>query len=603
MTVFFRLLEDGNKEVALANSVESYKKGDKDKSTFKVDYKDFFSVPRSPFAYWVSEDIRKSFTSLELFESGKRTVKQGLATADDFRFIRLWWEINNKGDDKWAPFAKGGDHSRYYADIHLVVKWENSGDEIKNFRNIKTGKLNSRPQNLGYYLKPGFTYTSYTNLGFGPRVLPSGCIFSIAGMGIFGAEDYLLALLNSSTVQGYLNLIADFRKWEAGVIQRIPLPDTPALIKDRLTFLAKRAWYLKRQIDIVDETSHSFILPEILLIKTSGFNRESILKDLNEVEVEIDIIAHDLYNISESDRDSMLSITNSEEDDDNDDIGTTEGVTDKGLLDSLFSWSVGVAFGRYDSRLVGNKIKSDSEPDIYAKLPDLSPGMLSDKGEPFHFNNGILADDPGHPSDVTRLVEEVLDRVEITPSDDLRKWLQKDFFDYHLKQYSKSRRKAPIYWPLSTSAGSYTIWVYYPKLSSQSLYIAINDFLEPKLKEVTSEIESLKTKGSQRSKAEDKAYEKLQALEDELIEMRDEVLEIAKNYHPNHDDGVQISAAPLWPLFRQKAWQKVLKDTWKKLEKGDYDWTHLAMSYWPERVREKCKKDKSLAIAHDLEDL
>ena len=45
----------------------------------------------------------------------------------------------------------------------------------------------------------------------------------------------------------------------------------------------------------------------------------------------------------------------------------------------------------------------------------------------------------------------------------------------------------------------------------------------------------------------------------------------------------------------------MLKDTWAKLEKGDYDWAHLAMAYWPDRVREKCKTDKSLAIAHDLE--
>ncbi|MFL7794888.1 MAG: type II restriction endonuclease subunit M, partial [Anaerolineae bacterium] len=78
---------------------------------------------------------------------------------------------------------------------------------------------------------------------------------------------------------------------------------------------------------------------------------------------------------------------------------------------------------------------------------------------------------------------------------------------------------------------------------------------------------------------------------------------IAQHYHPNHDDGVQITASSLWPLFRHKPWQKVLKDTWKKLEKGDYDWAHLAMNYWPERVRAKCKTDKSLAIAHGLEEL
>jgi hypothetical protein len=46
-----------------------------------------------------------------------------------------------------------------------------------------------------------------------------------------------------------------------------------------------------------------------------------------------------------------------------------------------------------------------------------------------------------------------------------------------------------------------------------------------------------------------------------------------------------------------------LKACWKRLEKGDYDWSHLAYSLWPDRVREKCKADRSLAIAHGLEDI
>ena len=56
-------------------------------------------------------------------------------------------------------------------------------------------------------------------------------------------------------------------------------------------------------------------------------------------------------------------------------------------------------------------------------------------------------------------------------------------------------------------------------------------------------------------------------------------------------------------LFRHKPWQKLLKETWAKLEKGDYDWAHLALTLWPDRVREKCRKDRSLAIAHGLEDI
>jgi hypothetical protein len=78
-------------------------------------------------------------------------------------------------------------------------------------------------------------------------------------------------------------------------------------------------------------------------------------------------------------------------------------------------------------------------------------------------------------------------------------------------------------------------------------------------------------------------------------------LHIAKFWKPNLNDVVQITAAPLWELFQHKPWQKKLKETWKKLEKGDYDWSHLAYSIWPERVIRASNKDRSYAIAHDLE--
>ena len=229
--------------------------------------------------------------------------------------------------------------------------------------------------------------------------------------------------------------------------------------------------------------------------------------------------------------------------------------------------------------------------------------MLPEGAEPFHAHAGILVDDPGHPHDLARLVEEVLVRVDVAVPDGVRRWLGREFFEFHLKRYSKSRRRAPIYWPLSTASGSYTLWLYYPSLSDQTLYSAVNDFVEPKLRQVAAEARALREKGAGRSRAEEKRFEELQAFELELVELRDALLRLAPSYKPSHDDGVQISAAPLWSLFRHRAWQKVLKETWAKLEKGDYDWAHLAMNYWPERVREKCRSDRSLAIAHGLEEL
>lgn len=140
-------------------------------------------------------------------------------------------------------------------------------------------------------------------------------------------------------------------------------------------------------------------------------------------------------------------------------------------------------------------------------------------------------------------------------------------------------------------------------MTDQTLFTAVNDFIEPKLNQVGQDVAALRTKGSARSAEDEKSLEKLQSLEAELIELRETLLEIAPTYRPNHDDGVQITAAPLWRLFRHRPWQNALKTTWEKIEKGDYDWAHLAMTYWPDRVRKKCKTDKSLAIAHDLEGL
>jgi hypothetical protein len=123
------------------------------------------------------------------------------------------------------------------------------------------------------------------------------------------------------------------------------------------------------------------------------------------------------------------------------------------------------------------------------------------------------------------------------------------------------------------------------------------------MRQVADNLLRLRKMGADRNAGEEKSLEELEEYDHELREFNGALLELAGRWRPDLNDGVQITAAPLWPLFRHKPWQKVLKDTWGKLEKGEYDWAHLAMSHWPERVREKCKTDKSLAIAHGLETL
>jgi hypothetical protein len=178
------------------------------------------------------------------------------------------------------------------------------------------------------------------------------------------------------------------------------------------------------------------------------------------------------------------------------------------------------------------------------------------------------------------------------------------FFNTHLTQYSKNRRSAPIYWPLSTESGSYTLWIYYHRLDDQILFKCVSDFVEPKIKELDREIEQLHKDVGDSGKVKYRAdVEKLKDFYQEMVDFRDELLRVAKFYKPDLNDGVIINAAPLWKLFGLKKWQKSCKACWEKLEAGEYDWSHMAMNLHPDQVHEKCKSDKSLAIAHGLEEL
>ncbi|MDD5035901.1 MAG: hypothetical protein PHE55_14220 [Methylococcaceae bacterium] len=653
MTVFLRLLAEDDKAQALLVACTRLRQGEVDPRLFEVRPESFDAVPGKPFAYWVSDAVRVTFLRLPAFEGEGRTVKQGLATADDFRFVRAWWEPGSAGvppaggqdgrAPRWFPFAKGGAYSPFYADVYLVVKWGKDGGEIKNNLNEKGGVRSNvwmlRDTANNFFLRPGLTtWPLRTQSGLSLRALPAGCIFGHKGPAAFVADDNpdellaLLALTNSRAFGLLVSLQMAFGSYEVGVIQKTPIP--PLNTDHRpLTTLAKRAWSLKRTLDTIKETSHAFLLPAALRSLTPLPLEMGFFSPLptGEGPGERAPPSRRNWRVSRprSTRSRLTSMalprpagkqwsvisgrwpvkTRT--------LTTKTPRPTKGhralTTDHLLSWAVGVAFGRFDWRLATGERQAPPEPDPFDPLPAKSPGMLPDGAEAFHAHAGILVDDQGHPHDLARLVEEVLDAVAggqwpVTgghwpPITDTRRWLRRDFFPFHLQRYSKSRRKAPIYWPLSTASGSYTLWVYYPNLSSQTLYTAINDFVEPKLSQVGADVATLRNKGTARTRDDEKQFEAQQAFELELIELRDTLLKLAPTYKPNHDDGVQISAAPLWPLFRHKSWQKVLKDTWAKLEKGDYDWAHLAMNYWPARVRDKCKTDKSLAIAHDIEDL
>lgn len=668
----FRLLADEFKGNALIDIVHN----PNDSRYFIVCPKSFSMVPNTPFCYWVSDHIRQLFSKLPQVGSNKRTVKQGLATADDFRFVRISWEIPVNslcppivhqvksngaycivGSYYWFPFAKGGEYSPYYADIYLVVNWAWDGKEIRNFINPINGKTNSRPQNTDFYFQVGLTWPRRTN-GLSIRILPYGCVFADKGPAAFISNNSkislltLAALMNSQVfymfVQMLVARVSLAQSFEVGLIKSIPMPQLTDSYTKQLAEFVRYSVDLKRYVDKANITSRIFQSPAILQVsgnnlseKITAWKEKMILveRQLTEYQHQINKIVFQLYGILEDDRkaieitvkDKDITTEDKKEDDDDETILLADS---KQLVIDLLSYTVGCTFGRWDVRFATGEKSAPELPDPFAPLPVCSPGMLAGTdglplsetppGYPIPIAwDGILVDDTNHPNDITRRIREVLEIIwknnannieqeacKIIGVLELGDYFQRpaNFFQDHLKRYSKSRRKAPIYWPLSTTSGSYTVWIYYHRLTDQTLYTIVNRYLEPKITEVErttggleKELES--KSGREASQARDNLHATRKFLS-ELQDMKQELLRVAQlPYKPNLNDGAIITAAPLHRLFGLRQWAQETKKCWESLEQGEYDWAHLAYTIWTNRVREVCKRDKSIAIAHGLEEV
>ena len=202
-----------------------------DKNYYQATQKEFEKISGSPIAYWVSDKIREAFEkNKKLGDIGE--AKQGLATADNDRFLRLWNEVNyNKvgfgmtnSDEalesmkKWFPFNKGGEFRKWFGNQEYIINWENNGYEIKSFKNAVI-------RNPNYYFKIGATWTAITSSKFSVRFQSSGMIFSNAGMTVFADEDILfliLAYLNSKINIIFLKTISQTLNFNAGDINNVP---------------------------------------------------------------------------------------------------------------------------------------------------------------------------------------------------------------------------------------------------------------------------------------------------------------------------------------------------------------------------------------------
>ncbi len=608
----FRLLDAESPAGPLAEAVRLFNTAEASTKAFLVDTKSFSLVPNAPFSYWVEEKVRRTFVNFTPFEADGRNARQGLATADDFRFVRCWWEVPvqlvDSPNRRWWPFAKGGAYSPYYADLHLVVNWFSGGKEMAAFEGAVI-------RNPDFYFRPGLTWSHRSQLGFSPRALPAGAIFGHKGPSAYfsnpGEPELMIGLLSSSSVGHLLGFLTSFGSFDVGAVQKVPIPriSVPASIGIKKAFFD--IWSEKRRHDSVNEVSHVFVAPWLgaRVTELQAFEDQlaegstRIVSYELEKQEAVDLAVEELYGFKiPADEMSMSA---------EEELGDEEEQLANHLNAPfmLTSYLVGVAFGRW--AIPPNPEELRKPPaDPFAPLPAQAPGAAPAEAAKLYF-----AEDTSGESSILNSCRVALRQATGLASVDgyeqdlaarlgvptLRDYLNRPaaFFADHLSVYSKSRRKAPIYWPLSTRSGEFIVWVYYPKLDADSLPRLITEVLDPRLRSLNEEIATLVAEGRTAGRRG-----KLEALRLELSEMRQDFQElIAKGYKPDLNDGVLITACPLAKYFRHAGFRAKLEACWRELSRGDYDWSHLAMAMWPERVLAVCKKDRSIAIAHGREDL
>ena len=542
-------------------------------------------VPEWPLVYWWDDAALAPYRA-GLLIGNVAPAKPGLATQDNERFLRLPSEVLpgcvhrarttivcaaplGLASATWLPYVKGGAGSQWFEPLSYVVRWEQGRLELCVF--VERYRLKSP----GAYIKNTHYYYKY-----GVAVAPVGAVFSARlhrwqsvlghmGTSCFGAPYELVCWLNTSRAIGLVQDLCPGVHFSAGDVNKLPASSIG------------KADAIVAQLDTAFTTHESHREPSVEFLHP-GPSPWRYAQDWAQRAVD------------RPDGDPLPPY---------DEELDAEPPTDH------VSYALGVALGRFHPD--GTGIVDATTDDLQHALP---AGIL--------FLDGSLADDDprdglGHTA-CTMLRDAWAEHgPAIDARKSLRDYLAGTFFkSVHRQMYDNK----PIHWPLSSERKTFVAWVTIHRMSEQTLPILLADHLHPARQRLQGRLDDLRTQrdaGGDTGTHADKRLATVRAWLDELEAFIALVEQCAYRgapparakatpraqdaaYAPVLDDGVMINSAALWPLLDPQ-WNKP-KQWWGELceaaNNKDYDWSHLAMRYWPERVDAKCQADPSLGVAH-----
>lgn len=500
-SVFLRLINKTNKK---DNALQIINEGIDNDLFYETNLENFGLIPGSPVAYWASNKIIDNYRRYPLMDEICKP-RQGMATCDNQRFLRLWHEVSNERiefgcDDiktciingkRWFPYNKGGQFRSWYGNNEYLVNWENDGQEIKELAVQKYNSITRSITNMQFYFKECITYTFISDFMLGVRYSPSGFIFDVAGSSIFSENNillYILALLGSSIADMYLHICNPTFNFQVGDIKNIPVifsnkykTKIDKLVQQNISISRtdwdtfENSWDFKvlplvnfnkymenyynslQEIGIIAERKSTYIANlEHAYEQYKEFTNLQF-EQLKANEEELNRIFIEIYGLEDeltsevSDKDITIAKIFDTKEEIYDDIkGNRYILTKEDVIKSFISYGIGCIFGRYSLDVEGLAYAGGQwDASKYTSFIPTKDNIVLITDEEY-FEDDIVNRFVEFVKVVygEETLEENLNFIadalggKGSPKEIIRNYFLKDFYKDHVKTY----QKRPIYW-------------------------------------------------------------------------------------------------------------------------------------------------------------